>query len=62
MNWLKLIQLRRVRMKRHMGASFGLDWLAYRDQIRTVCQRTRKQKRAYERAIKSLTGLDYQVQ
>ena len=51
-----------IRMKRHMGASFGLDWLAYREQIRTVRQRTRKQKRAYEGAIKSLTGLAYQVQ
>ena len=51
-----------IRKKRHMGACFGLDWLAYREQIRAVRNRTRKQKRAYERAIKSLTGLEYQVQ
>ncbi|HBO87678.1 MAG: argininosuccinate lyase [Pontiellaceae bacterium] len=51
-----------IRMKQHIGASFGLDWLGYRDQIKTVRQRKRKQQRVYERAIGSLTGLAYKVQ
>ena len=48
--------------KQHLGASFGLDWGGYRDQIKGIRQQTRKQKRAYERAIESLTGVAYQVQ